>query len=99
MVQVNEQGEAVFRVYLPFAKQVRLVGDFTGWLAAPVAMAPEDDGWWSARLTLTPGEHTFLYQADARWHTDYAAFGVELDDYGNCVSRVYVPDASELLAA
>lgn len=99
MVHVDEQGETVFRVYLPCAERVRLVGDFTGWLAGPLAMAPEDGGWWSARVALDPGEHTFLYQADGLWHTDYAAFGVEVDDYGNWVSRVYVPEVDALVAA
>jgi 1,4-alpha-glucan branching enzyme len=41
-------GTCRFRVWAPFAGAVQLVGDFTGWSAAPVALASEGNGNWSA---------------------------------------------------
>jgi 1,4-alpha-glucan branching enzyme len=35
-------------VWAPFAKSVKVMGDFTSWNAAPVSLASENNGNWSA---------------------------------------------------
>jgi 1,4-alpha-glucan branching enzyme len=103
MVDVLTGGEAVFRVYLPDATRVRLAGDFTRWRDDAIEMTPAGDGWWVRSLQLDPGDYAFCYLVDEKdWTPDYAAFGVELNDFGSWVSRVLVEGAREdarLLAA
>ena len=41
-------GTCRFRVWAPFAKAVRVEGDFTGWSARPVDLTAEGNGNWSA---------------------------------------------------
>lgn len=36
-----------FRVWAPFARRVRVVGDFKGWDAGPIDLDPEGNGNWS----------------------------------------------------
>ena len=94
MVTLTDDGKVQFRAYFPGARSVRVAGDFTGWGAGPVAMAPQPDGWWTTTIRIHPGEHSFHYLVDdARWETDFAAFGVEMTRVGTWVSRLYVPDS------
>jgi len=99
MVEVLEGGESIFRVYLPHATRVRLAGDFTRWRDQALDMASDGDGWWVASRRLDPGDYAFCYLVDDdEWTPDYAAFGVEVNDFGAWVSRVLV-DGGRLLAA
>lgn len=94
MVDVFEGGETVFRVYLPGAMRVRLAGDFTRWRDGAIEMAPDGAGWWSRSIRLDPGDYAFCYLVDETdWTPDYAAFGVEMNDFGAWVSRVLVEGA------
>ncbi|TVQ30198.1 MAG: hypothetical protein EA376_13650 [Phycisphaeraceae bacterium] len=79
----------VFRVYLPHASQVELVGDFTEWRTAPVRMSLGRDGWWSVQVRLPGGVQRFSYLVDGcAWLPDYSAHGLERNSYGGFVSRV-----------
>lgn len=78
-VKVNE---AEFAFYRPQARQVFLVGDFTGRRQRELAMTPDRQGWWRASIQLPPGEYKFRYLADGAWFTDYAAFGVKEGPFG-----------------
>src|SRR2546421_9432657 len=75
-------GTTEFRFYRPKASDVKLVGDFTEWCAAPIAMLPAGDGWWSISAPLAAGEYRFRYVADGQWYTDFAAQGVEASKTG-----------------
>jgi 1,4-alpha-glucan branching enzyme len=96
---LNEDGAThLFRVYLPEARAVELVGTFTDWRARPIAMLPEPangesrGGWWSARVEMNPGDHLFSYLVDhSAWLADYAATGVKGNGYGGWVSQLHVP--------
>lgn len=100
MVTIGESGPAAFRIYLPHADYVELIGDFTGWQESPVAMRRDEDGWWSADVEVGPGEHRFSYMVDGMyWMPDYAADGVEHTDFGRWVSRLRVPRVSERMGA
>lgn len=51
-------GTCRFRVWAPFAREVQLIGDFTGWRNAPIDLAPEgSSGNWSADgIAVTAGQ-------------------------------------------
>ena len=74
--------EAEFVFYRPRARHVFLVGDFNGWQHQGLAMVSDDQGYWRARVRLSPGEYRFRYLSDGDWFTDYAAFGVKEGQYG-----------------
>jgi len=80
-----------FRLYLPHASVVEVVGDFTRWQESAVSMERAVDGWWSARVRVPCGEHRFSYLVDGRyWMPDYAANGIEHNENGHWVSRLDV---------
>ncbi|HYE03273.1 MAG TPA: glycogen-binding domain-containing protein [Phycisphaerales bacterium] len=96
MVTVGADGLVEFRLYRPHAKRVQVMGDFTRWGRAAVELAPEPDGWWSARLTVAQGDHLFSYIADDEvWVPDYAAHGIVPNGYGGWVSRLVVEVAAK----
>jgi 1,4-alpha-glucan branching enzyme len=78
MTSVRNNGEVEFRFFRANASQVRLAGDFTQWQANAIAMRPEGNGWWVAKVRLDAGEYRFRYVADGHWYTDFASHGVEL---------------------
>lgn len=89
-----------FRVYMPEASRVDVVGTFTDWRERAVAMTRDGEGWWSAELTLDTGDHEFQYLVDGlHWLADYAAGGLRMNRYGTWVSLLHVPmDEAESLA-
>lgn len=85
-------GEGVqFRVYMPDASDVRLVGTFTGWRDGAILMTRDDQGWWHTECDLGAGEHEFQYLVDSEhWLADYAAGGLRLNRYGTWVSQLHI---------
>lgn len=91
MVIRESNGQHTFRVYLPEARAVELVGSFTDWRVRPVPMLREPSGWWTARVPMQAGDHLFSYLVDgAVWLADYAASGVKANGYGGWVSQLHV---------
>ncbi len=79
-------------VHAPAAHRVQVVGQFTGWLDQPVEMAPAADGWWRVVTSVPVGEHRFRYLVDGwRWVTDFAAFGVVANQFGQFDSMLVIP--------
>lgn len=98
MVICEDTGKHTFRVYLPEARSVELVGTFTDWRVRPVPMLREPSGWWIAKIPMAPGDHLFSYLVDgAVWMADYAASGVKANGYGGWVSQLHVPAAEREL--
>ena len=94
MVISEHGGRRTFRVYLPEARRVELVGSFTGWRSRAIAMQRESTGWWSASLELSAGDHEFSYLVDETvWLADYAASGVKRNGFGGWVSQLHVEGA------
>lgn len=92
MITNQPDGTVRFRVYLPHATTVELVGDFTGWRNGRIAMTREHPGWWEVSMNVPAGEHHFCYLVDGNiWLADYAAHGVKLNGYGGWISRLTVP--------
>lgn len=83
-----------FRVYLPEAQRVELVGCFTSWRSHAVEMTRESSGWWSATTDLAPGDYEFSYLVNhSTWLPDYAASGVKRNGFGGWVSQLHVAPA------
>lgn len=101
VTRVEADGSVVFQVYLPHATRLSLCGTFNGWSRTSHALNRDgDSGWWRLRLQLPPGEHAFQYLIDGReWIADYAAFGVEMNEFGGWVSRIVVPERRPRLVA
>lgn len=82
-----------FRVYLPEATSVELVGTFSQWRAHALAMRREHTGWWTVTAELAPGDHEFCYLVDgSHWVADYAAMGVRRNPFGGWTSQLHVND-------
>ncbi len=95
MVTTHADGSMSFRIYLPHAGKVEILGDFTDWRAGKLAMTRQGPGWWTIRLEIPAGDHQFCYLVDGSiWLADYAAHGVKLNSYGGWVSRLVVESAS-----
>lgn len=91
MVISDSTGQQTFRVYLPEARSVELVGSFTDWRVRPIPMLREPSGWWTARVPLAAGDHLFSYLVDGSvWLADYAATGVRGNGFGGWVSQLHV---------
>lgn len=89
-----------FRVYLPEATTVELVGTFTDWRARPIRMQREDTGWWTVTTDLPPGDLDFSYLVNAtQYLADYAASGVKRNSFGGWISQIHVKPACGSLAA
>jgi hypothetical protein len=96
MVKLTDSGSCVFRMYMPHAGSVELLGSFCNWRpergAGAVELEHEGDGWWTARLALPEGDHEFCYLIDGRtWMPDYAAGGVRRSSTGRWVSLLSIP--------
>lgn len=82
MTSIKDDGAVEFRFYRPQVNQVKLAGDFSQWVRQAISMQPAGGGWWTAKLTLPPGDYRFRYIADGIWFTDYAAHGIEACEDG-----------------
>lgn len=91
MVICESGNRHTFRVYLPEAGQVELVGTFTDWRVQPLSMTKEHTGWWTVTANLPAGDHDFSYLVNGtQWLADYAASGVKRNGYGGWVSQLHV---------
>ncbi|MFN0010159.1 MAG: hypothetical protein ACKVS8_00795 [Phycisphaerales bacterium] len=91
MIAVDIQGNVLFKVYLPHAARVEVVGTFTDWGRERVPMARQYPGWWTATVPVGLGDHAFCYLIDGSIHlADYAAHGVKMDADGKWVSTLRV---------
>jgi 1,4-alpha-glucan branching enzyme len=81
MVTVNGNA-AEFCFFQPEAGHVWLVGDFNNWRPEELKMMRQANGDWLSQLQLAPGEYRFHYLADGQIYIDYAAFGIEIGQWG-----------------
>ena len=101
MITVESSGRVLFRVYLPHAGRVEILGGFTDWSERPIPMQAEGDGWWTAEAEIPSGDWRFRYRMDGDlWATDFAAHGVDLNAFGSLDSCLRVaPAVATRLAA
>lgn len=96
MIVCNPDGCVTFRVFLPHAARVELLGNFTEWRDGAIVMVREHPGWWTLTAKVPAGEHQFCYLVDGSiWLADYAAHGVKLNPHGGWTSRLVVAAPGE----
>jgi len=90
MVTVDETGKSTFFFRHATDGPVFLVGDFCQWQQDHLPMRCISPHEWMLMLRLPPGTYEFRYLAAGQWYTDYAAFGVNANRFGefNAVLRV-----------
>ena len=49
------------------ADEVRVTGDFTGWVREGIPLSHDGDGLWRTVLSLEPGEHQYRLLVDGEW--------------------------------
>lgn len=52
------------------AREVLLLGDFTGWLDAPIKLKKSRNGPWKADVRLSPGRYEYRFLVDGAWVDD-----------------------------
>lgn len=82
-------GLRVITVMLADAKNVELMGDFTGWL--PVTMSRVTPGIWQARVDIGHGSHRMNIRTDAGAWIPPPGLPVSDDDFGGTVGILAVP--------
>ena len=92
MIQVSPKTKKTsFKVELPEADSVKLVGEFTDWSATP--MKKLKSGVWKAAVALEEGSYQFRYLVnDSQWLNDETAATVP-NEFGteNSVAQVAFP--------
>jgi 1,4-alpha-glucan branching enzyme len=93
MVTLSPDGRLGFRIFLPHATRVEVLGDFTDWGRDRLTLNRTYPGWWCGSLLVKPGEHQFCYLVDGSLRlADYAADGLTLSAGGDWLSTLRVPD-------
>ena len=62
--------KVIFSFNGPTAHSVQLVGDFTDWQLAPVALKKQKGGLWKATVSLAPGRYEYRLLVDGEWCDD-----------------------------
>jgi hypothetical protein len=91
MVTVDETGKSTFFFRHATGGPVFLVGDFCQWQQDHLPMRRISPHEWMLMLRLPPGIYEFRYLAAGQWYTDYAAFGVDANRFGDFNSVLRIP--------
>ena len=59
-----------FSLSAPDARNVKLVGDFTGWEEAAREMTRQHNGSGKATIAVPPGQHEYRFIVDGPWADD-----------------------------
>ena len=62
--------KVTFSILAPAARNVQLVGDFSGWQQHPVDLKQLKNGEWKATLPLSEGKYEYRYIVDGQWSDD-----------------------------
>ena len=77
-------------VKAPEAKDVRVTGDFTGWVEQGIRLSHDGNGRWRTVLSLAPGEYQYRLLVDGAWKDHAEAVLRVANPFGsqNCVLKV-----------
>lgn len=78
-----------FRLNMPEARSVAVVGSFNNWDPKRNPMQ-QDGGGWKANLPLAPGRYEYRFVADGQWLSDPNAKESVGNDFGSTNSVLVV---------
>ncbi len=86
----NVQQKITFAWQADGAKEVFLVGDFTGWQQAPLLMKKDKRGVFKKVISLPPGRYEYRLLVDGEWRDDPNCALRQPNQFGgeNCVCVV-----------
>lgn len=93
--QNSGKQKVAFSYQAPEAKEVLLVGDFTGWQQAPLPLKKHKGGLWKVTVALPPGRYEYRMLVDGQWLDDPQSTERCPNQFGseNCVRLVPPPPA------
>jgi 1,4-alpha-glucan branching enzyme len=82
--------KVTFSFFGPEAGSVQIVGDFTDWQQAPLALKKSKNGLWKTTVSLTPGRYAYRLLVDGQWRDDPKCPIRESNSFGgeNCICVV-----------
>jgi 1,4-alpha-glucan branching enzyme len=82
--------KAIFQIEAPDARDVHLVGEFTGWEAGAIKLKKSKNGNWKATVALPAGTHQYRFMVDGKWCDDPSATERIINAFGtqNCIGAV-----------
>jgi 1,4-alpha-glucan branching enzyme len=82
--------KVTFSYSAPDARSVAVVGDFTGWQQAPVALKKDKGGTWKKTVSLSPGRYEYRLLVDGQWCDDPQCTDRQPNQFGteNCVCTI-----------
>jgi hypothetical protein len=82
-------GSYRLRVLAPGARTVAVTGDFSGW--SPVALTPEEGGWWTAVVPMSAGTHEINVRVnDGPWRVPPGLASMK-DEFGGTAGLLIAP--------
>jgi hypothetical protein len=90
MVHVDETGKTTFYFRHATDGPVFIVGDFCQWQQDHLPMRRTAPHEWML-MRLPPGTYEFRYLVGGQWFTDYAAFGINKNMFGQYNSVLRIP--------
>jgi len=89
LVAVRSDSAMLVRVLAPGATRVEVRGDLSNWL--PLELAPESNGWWSARIVISPGTYQVSIRLDGGDWTVPPGLVAVTDEFGGVAGVLVVP--------
>ena len=83
-----------FKITLPQAQTVAVVGTFNGWDPSRMPLRNEGGGVWRVLVQLNPGRYEYRYVVDGQWQEDPAAKEFAPNPFGGRNSVVTVASES-----
>jgi 1,4-alpha-glucan branching enzyme len=79
-----------FRVYMPEARMISIVGDFNNWNPENDIMNKDNSGIWRLKKRLTPGVYRYKLIVDGKWRPDLYNSDSASDATGDVCSIISV---------
>jgi 1,4-alpha-glucan branching enzyme len=75
-------GGVRFAIDAPYAQEVRVTGEFTGWSFDGIALERDGDGAWSTVVEMGPGSHEYRFILDGVWVKDPSNLQCVQNEFG-----------------
>ncbi len=93
IITLHESGQelpVVFSIAAPEAKEVHIAGEFNGWQLDSASRMEQNNGVWTRKVRLSPGQHRYRFVVDGRWVEDPTNPAKELNPYGEMDSLIKI---------